>query len=169
MTGAPSLSAFSKWLSLTPASLFIQTETWVIPITQITHILAIAVVLSSVGMVNLRILGLAGTRSTIHDTAERYVPWLWGALAVLLTTGLILIVGEPQRDLSNRAFQSKMVLVIVLVVLTIAFRRTVARRARVWDESGGLSGRAKAWALGGLAVALTIAVLGRWIAYALTE
>lgn len=163
-----SLAAFSKALAATPGSQFIQSESWLIPSVQTVHILAIAVVLSSVGMVNLRVLGLAGMRSSVTETADRYAPWLWGALIVLLMTGSILVWGEPERDLSNWAFQLKMVLVLVLVVVTALFRWRVARGAGAWDAAGEPPVRAKLMTLAAMAVCVTIAVLGRWIAYAVT-
>ena len=115
------------------------------------------------------VLGLAGGRATLVDTAKRYVPWLWGALTLQIVTGTILVVGEPERDLNNRAFQWKMALIVLLTAVTIAFARSVARRAKPWDEQGGLSVLAKGATLGAFALCLTITVLGRWIAYALTE
>ena len=166
---ATGLAAFAKALAVTPASLFIQSEAWIVPAVQTTHILAIAVVLSSVGMVNLRVLGLAGGRTSIADTAERYTPWIWGGLAVLLCTGVILVVGEPERDLTNWAFQLKMLLVVVFAGVALVFRQSVTRRAPLWDSAPALPAQARLMALGVMALCLTIAVLGRWIAYAVTE
>ena len=169
MSLSQNLLALSKTLGSTPASLFIQTQSWVIPTVQTTHILAIAVVLSSIGMVNLRILGRAGLRTSIADTADRYMPWLWSALVVLLLTGVVLVVGEPERDLNNWAFQLKMLLVVALVVVGAVFAASVHRRAPLWDDAPRLPASARLLALSTLALGLTIAVLGRWIAYAVNE
>lgn len=163
------LDAVSKWLAATPGSQFIQVQSWIIPTVQTAHILAIAVVLSSVGMVNLRVLGLAGGRTTIVDTAKRYVPWLWGALAVLLLTGAVLVWGEPERDLLNPAFQTKMILVVALTAVALAFQAAVARRAPAWDAAGAAPMPTKLAATATMALCLCIAVLGRWIAYAVNE
>ena len=163
------LDAFSKWLAATPGSQFIQVQSWIIPAVQTAHILAIAVVLSSVGMVNLRVLGFAGGRTTIVDTARRYVPWVWGALGVLLLTGAILVWGEPERDLLNPAFQTKMLLVIALAAVALAFQAAVRLRAPAWDAAGAAPAPTKLAAAATMALCLTIAVLGRWIAYAVNE
>src|SRR3569833_1633610 len=101
------LSNFIAWLAATPASDVIQNVLWVIPAVQVVHILCVCLVLSSVGMIALRLMGLAGMRTSVADTAKRYVPWIWGSIVILAITGATLITGEPRRELSNPAFQLK--------------------------------------------------------------
>jgi hypothetical protein len=159
------LQIFSKWLGATAASAVIQNVSWIIPLVQTIHILAIAIVLSSVAMLDLRLLGLAGKRVTISGMAERFLPWIWGALAVLALTGAILITGEPDRSLLNPAFQIKMALVVSAIVITLIFQRTVRRNAAFWDLSPARRRSARLTALISLAIWLAIAICGRLIAY----
>ena len=165
----PFLVALAEWLANTPLSLQIQTVSWVVPLVQTVHILAIAVVLSSVGMITLRILGLAGRRTTIVDTARRYVPWIWGALVVLLMTGALLVIGEPGRSLTNITFQWKMGLLVLGILIVAAFRTTVVRSAPFWELGPAHRPAARILAVSVVALFMAIAVLGRWIAYATTE
>jgi hypothetical protein len=159
------LQIFSKWLGATAASAVIQNVSWIIPLVQTIHILAISIVLSSVAMLDLRLLGLAGKRVTISGMAERFLPWIWGALAVLALTGMILITGEPDRSLLNPAFQIKMVLVVSAIIVTLIFQRTVRRNAAFWDLSPARRRSARLTALISLAIWLAIAICGRLIAY----
>lgn len=159
------LAGLAEWLAQTPASLFIQSVTWLVPLVQTVHILAIAVVLSSVGMIVLSVLGLAGAGPPRDNTPVRYLSWIWGGLVVLLTSGAILIVGEPDRTLGNPVFHWKMVLVLMMASATAVFHARVARQAPVWDPAPRPSTAARLVALLAFAVWLTIAVLGRWIAY----
>jgi hypothetical protein len=159
------LQIFSKWLGATAASAVIQNVSWIIPLVQTIHILAIAIILSSVGMLDLRLLGLAGKRVTISGMAERFLPWIWGALVVLALTGAILITGEPDRSLLNPAFQIKMALVVSAIVVTLIFQRTVRRNAAFWDLSPARRRSARLTALISLAIWLAIAICGRLIAY----
>jgi len=69
------LQTFASWLLQTPASQIIQNVFWIIPLVHTLHILAIAVILSSVAMIDLRIFGLAGRCATMMQTADRYLPW----------------------------------------------------------------------------------------------
>jgi hypothetical protein len=159
------LQIFSKWLGATAASAVIQNVSWIIPLVQTIHILAIAIVLSSVAMLDLRLLGVAGKRVTISDMAERFLPWIWGALIVLASTGAILIIGEPNRSLMNPAFQIKMALVVSAIAVTLIFQHTVRRNAAFWDLSPSRRRSARLTALISLAIWLAIAICGRLIAY----
>ena len=159
------LTHFSHWLGTTSLSDVIQNVTWIIPMVQTIHILSISIVLSSVGMLDLRLMGLAGKRVTISGMAERFLPWIWGALAVLAVSGAILIVGEPDRSLLNPAFQLKMLLLLIVVAVTLAFQRTVRRNAGFWDLSPAHRHSAKITATVSLVLWLAIAVCGRLIAY----
>lgn len=122
------MQAFNDWLAGTAVSLFIQNVLWIVPVVQIVHFVAVAIVLSSVLMIGLRRTGRAGAWQSTDDTLARYVPWIWWSLVVLLATGAVLIVGEPARTLGNPSFWVKMVL-LALVVIALA-RLSPMRAAR---------------------------------------
>src|SRR5215468_940426 len=90
------LKEFADWLSHTSLSVLIQNHnSWMIPTIQSIHIVGIGVVLASVFMVDLRILGWAGTDQTLRQTTNRFAPWLTGALYLMLATGILMVIGEP--------------------------------------------------------------------------
>lgn len=162
------LAEGAAWLERTSLNHVINSSMWVAPIVQTTHILAIGVTVASVLMVSLRIYSLAGRSRTLEQTAARYLPWLWTALLVLLLTGLILIIGEPPRELVNPFFWSKMALVVVGGALSLAFQEAVRRHAGQWELSSGGTAAMKAGAAAVVVLWLLIIIFGRWIAYAPT-
>src|SRR5262245_28031242 len=105
------MEQFIQWLSQSSFSLAIQTHEWVIPTVQSIHIVAIGVVLTSVFMIDLRVLGWAGRDQSLLETTGRFGPWLTGALCVLLATGILMVIGEPARELLAFSFWLKMFLV----------------------------------------------------------
>lgn len=155
-------------ISSTALSQAIQNYEWAVPTIQSVHILGVCVVLSSVGMIVLRLMGWAGTRTTVADTAKRYVPWLWGALIVLACTGLLLIIGEPRRELTNFMFQVKMFLVLCAIALIAAFQISTRRHPKFWNNEPE-SGRIKMMAFSAMVLFFAIAVAGRWIAYVIMD
>jgi hypothetical protein len=156
---------FTQALSETGLSQFIQTTLWVIPWVQIVHILAIAVVLSSIFMIDMRILNLTGRSQTMTQTAQRFAPWIWWGLLVLLITGTILIIGEPKRSLNNVAFWIKMGLLAVAIASTIAFQLSLRGRMAFWEEDAEGRMAVRILAIGSFLVWCGIAMAGRWIAY----
>src|ERR1700686_5701355 len=104
------LSEFCGWLAATPLSHAIQTAGWIIPALQTIHILSVAVVFSSAILVDLRIWRLLERDVPLPDVARRFLPAIWPVLLILLTTGSLLIVGEPGRCLLNSPFFLKLAL-----------------------------------------------------------
>jgi hypothetical protein len=92
------------------------------------------------------------------------LPWLWAAIAVLLATGLILVVGEPNRVLANPLFWIKMALVALAVCLTLLFRYPIMH-AQFSLEHARWAALAKPLAWVSLLVWVAVIFCGRWIAY----
>jgi len=159
------LMSVIEWLSQTPLSLAIQTNRWVVPTIQSIHIVAIGVVVSSVFMIDLRVLGWAGRDQTLADTVARFGPWLTWSLAVLLVTGILMVVGEPARELLAFSFWLKMGLVAIGTVIATAFRIALRRHERRWEESIVDRRSTKSLAVATLIIWVGIIILGRLIAY----
>lgn len=153
----------AQWLSDTPISLAIRQRDWLIPLLQTIHILGIAMVVSSVFLIDLRILQITRSQSTAA-TAHRYVPWIWTGLGILATSGLTLIIAEPQRALPNPAFQIKMLLLSIAIATTCAFQTSLRRNASFWEGSGPAR-MMNVLAMGVFVLWCSIALAGRLIAY----
>ncbi len=152
------LELFSKWLAATPLSVGLSSQAWVVPTVQSVHILAIGILMASVVMLDLKLVGLAGRNLSVEATNKRFTPWIWGALTVLVPTGIILVICEPARELLNTGFRIKMGLLIVVVAITAWLQ------ARLRAPSANLRPE-KAAAAASLVLWLAIITLGRWIAY----
>src|SRR5215470_10446065 len=126
---------FTGWLSQTFLSLAIQTHEWVIPTVQSIHIAAIGVVLASVFMIDLRVLGLAGRDQSLLETTGRFGPWLSGALCILLTTGVLMVLGEPARELLAFSFWLKMFLVALGTLIAALFQVALRKNEPHWEQS----------------------------------
>ena len=157
---------FALWLSTTPPSAFIQEHnTWTIPAIQSVHIVGIAMVMGSVLMIDLRILGWAGSDQTLRQTAGRFGPWLTGSLWLLLATGVLMVIGEPVRELVTFSFWLKMTLVAIGTLVAAIFLRTLRRHERHWEDTLVHRRAVKGLAVLTFLIWATIIVLGRLIAY----
>jgi cytochrome bd-type quinol oxidase subunit 2 len=158
------MQALAQWLAGSPVSEAIQRTLWLIPLLQTVHILAIAMVLSSVAMIGLRILGV-GRSQSLAQVARRFLPWMWAGLALLALTGILLIIGEPKRALPNPAFQLKMLMVAVAVVGILVFQASLRRKTALWSDNPHPRAVSVMWVVGAFLLWCAIAVAGRWIAY----
>jgi len=157
---------FAEWLSTTLPSVFIQNHNgWVIPAIQSIHIIGIAVVFGSVFMVFLRILGWAGLDQTLRQTTLRFGPWVTGGLCLMLVTGILMVIGEPVRELVTFSFWLKMFLVAVSTLVALIFQINLRKNERRWEEVLVKRRSTKALAMLTLLIWVCIIILGRLIAY----
>lgn len=160
------MTEFAEWLSRTYPSVWIQTHnSWAIPTIQSIHIVGIGIVLGSVFMVNLRILGLAGKDQTLRQTTDRFGPWLMWSLVALLTTGVLMVIGEPVRELVTFSFWAKMFLVAVGTLIAATFLKTLRKQDQHWEESLDKRLSIKLMSIVTFLVWVAVIVLGRLIAY----
>lgn len=158
------MNGFAHWLASTHASAFVQQTLWLIPVVQTLHIVCVALVFSSVVMVEFRILGVSHAQ-TMAETAQRYIPWIFYCVIVMALTGFVLIVGEPQRSLPSFEFQVKMAFLAVAIALTYAFATSVRRHADIWEDDSSARWMTSALAIIALLAWAAVVVYGRWIAY----
>jgi len=158
-----SLDGFQNWLDHTPVSETIKNVTWIIPVVQSVHILAISVVIASILLMNLRTIGLLGYIESTKIFFDRYLPRFWISLLVLLTTGLLLIIGEPQRTMRNPVFYTKMTLLILSIGAVLLLKRQAGSSSEGGQAKASLSTRILAWT--SFIFWIAIIFCGRWIAY----
>jgi hypothetical protein len=160
------LHDISNALYTTPISTGIRETAGIIPTTQSIHIIAVAVVVGSALVTDLRLAGVLATDETPQSVVRRYLPWMWTAIAVLLATGVILIVGEPNRVLANLVFWTKMALVVFAFGLTLVFRYPILHpQFRLEHARWAALVKPMAWV--SLLVWIAVIFCGRWIAYAI--
>lgn len=160
------LVEFSLWVSEWPFCLWLQSTFLAIPGFQTLHILAIAVLFGSTLMLNLRILGIVGMDQSLSQTFNRYQPWVWGGLFALVTTGIILLISEPVRNMINPIFWFKMIALLFTVFLGIWFHKAVRRRMGDWDVSPAGHAAIRRGAIALIILWCVVMAGGRWIAYA---
>jgi hypothetical protein len=160
-----SLDRFCLWLEQTPLSQVIQSTPWIVPSVQTVHILAIAMVIASAFMLNLRLLGVVGLDQPVTRVSARFLPVIWWALPVLLVTGAIMIIGEPARALKNPIFQLKMALLIAAMATTALYQFGFDYNGPRHDSSQSSRTRLFLIAVPSIALWTAIVFCGRWIAY----
>jgi Family of unknown function (DUF6644) len=138
---------------------------WVVPTVQTIHILAIAVVVSSVLMIDLRLIGLFWADRPLSRVSSRFLPLVWWPLLVLLATGAIMIIAEPARSLKNPAFQLKMSVLLAALAVTGLFQFLQRRNRAFGDLRYGSRATAAAVAIVSMLLWSAIVFAGRWIAY----
>jgi hypothetical protein len=156
---------FCDWLSGTGLSVAFQSWEWFVPLVQTVHILGIAVVLIAVYTLSFRLVGLSRSSQPLAALLRTSLPWTWRALGVLLLTGILLTITEPERELLNNVFRAKMLLVLILAAVLWLVQKRVKNQPGYWSESPGRRSAARALGLFFFLIGAGIVTAGRWIAY----
>jgi len=147
---------------------FVATHDWVWPVCEILHFFGMALLLGSVGLVDIRMLGIA--KGVPIKSLERFVPL--GVIGILInvTTGFIFVagnpVGGPQEYLTNLAFLIKMTLIAIAGLNVLAFYVFgIARAADATAPDGDAPTSAKVVAAVSLLLWFSVILFGRFIMY----
>ena len=159
------ISQFCDWLESTSVSQTFQGLTWFVPLVQTVHIVSIAVVMTSVGTLDFKLLGISGRAQSLAAMVSGLMPWIWSALVILLFTGALLTVTEPSRELLNLAFRAKMLMVLAMAAILVLLQRRLRNDPDYWSQSPRRRGAARAIGATSLLLVVCIVVAGRWIAY----
>ncbi|HZV56868.1 MAG TPA: hypothetical protein VFF89_04265 [Sphingobium sp.] len=155
------LQQATEGLSALPAHETVRDVLWIVPASQTVHILAVSVVFSGSLVIALRALGLAGTHWTLGRWHRRLSLWTGVSLLLLLLSGAVLVLAEPERELLNSFFQIKIPLVVATALLSYGLARQFGRNGDRRVSLGVKLGAVLVFALWAI-----IMGLGRWIAYA---
>jgi cytochrome bd-type quinol oxidase subunit 2 len=127
------------------------------PIVQTFHLLGIAVIMSSVVLLDLRILGLALPSQDVQELTRRVMPWVWWTLPVMLLSGSMFVFARPRRYFTNPIFGLKFALLVPAIALAAVLHFVSIRKPDSWST--------KVVAAVSLLLWVGVVLAGRWIAY----
>lgn len=162
------MEAFSDFLISLGIGDFVATYDWVWPLGETLHFVGMCVLLGTVGVVDLRILGVA--KGIPISLLEKFIPLGVIAFIVNALTGFIFIagnpVGGPMEYLTNLSLQLKMLIVLIAGInLLIFYFAGVQRSLEAVPADGDASGGAKAVAAVSLTAWIFVIIMGRFIMY----
>jgi hypothetical protein len=155
-------------LAATNLVALVNDNDWVWPVCEMLHFVGMALLIGTVGLVDLRILGVA--KGLPIATLERLIPWGVAGFVINAITGLMFIagnpVGGPIEYLSNLAFQIKMILVLIAGInLVVFYFMGIARDLESVAPSGDAGRSAKVVAVVSLVMWFGVICFGRLIMY----
>lgn len=155
------IADFATWISATALSEYLKSVSWLVPLSQTIHILAIAAILSAYLFLCARSLGIFSLDEPMISLERRFFPWVWCGFIPLLVTGILQIIAEPERSITNPFFHYKMVALIAVITITFLLRNKIV--AVPAGTSADATVSAPMLIIFGLL--LFIIFCGRWIAY----
>ncbi|MGE0446322.1 MAG: hypothetical protein AB7P99_13920 [Vicinamibacterales bacterium] len=124
--GGP-LQAFAAWLDATWLHDVVVNGPWMWPALETIHFLALGVMVGTIGVLDLRLIGLA--RRLPVAPLQQLVPWGVAAFAVNVVTGVMFVAGAPYQYFYNLAFQMKLLFIAAAGLNILIFYTRSARES----------------------------------------
>ena len=155
-----SIAQIFHWIQSTGWANALRESDLAYPIVLSLHLCGIAFFGAAILITNLRLLGLALQQSPVADIVRQLRPWKWAGFILVVTCGFLMASAKADTYYPNTWFRIKMLLLALVVIHALVFRRSVYR------ASGAVLPR-NARLAGCLSLALWLGILsmGRWIAY----
>ena len=158
------LLAMMTWLEHRPFAIAIAESTWLFPIVETLHVLALTVVVGSVAMMDLRLLGVGSKDRAASEVIASSLPWAWSAFAVAFIAGSLMFSSKAATYYVNLPFRIKMVCLALAAVNMVIFHVLTARGMAAWDR-GTPPRAARLAAAFSLTLWIVIVASGRWIGF----
>jgi len=157
-----SFQPFFDWCGRTWLGTAVRDTVWAFPLIETFHLLALAILLGSVLIVNLRVFGL-GRRyySSAAVLARQLEPWMLVSIGVLIATGIPMFLSEPMKCYESYSFPIKM----MLILIGIASQFTIQRRWVMAGETDTSAGKAKLAACVSILIWTGVGLAGKGIPY----
>ena len=162
------LQSISDWLEAFGLWQFFNTYDWAWPLFEILHFVGMALVIGTIGLIDLRILGFA--KGVPIAKLEALMPIGVAGFLINAATGVMFVIGNPDGApiyyLDNLAFQIKMTLILLAGINVLIFYAAgIAHTANAVAPAGDAPARAKLIAGASLFFWISVIFFGRLIMY----
>ena len=124
------LETISDWLQSTALSrAFISQGAWSWPLSESIHFIGLCLLIGSVGLVDLRLLGLA--RGIPFSAIHKLIPLGVAGFLANMLTGSLFVVGDADQYIFNDAFRFKMLFMLVAGINVLFFYSTAFEKTRL--------------------------------------
>ncbi len=144
----------------------ISGSTWMFPTIETVHVLALATVIGSIAIVDLRLIGVSSKDRPVSALTREFLPWTWAAFALAVVSGSLLFSSRAADYMAVPAFVTKFVFMALAAANMLVFHFTTYRSVARWDTGRPVPGARLAGLLS-LALWAAIVVCGRKVGFSL--
>jgi hypothetical protein len=160
-----SIVSIAKWIEATGPARAIAQSTWMFPAAETIHVIAIAVVVGSIAVLDLRLLGVSWKSRPVTDVARDVLPFTWTCFGIAAIAGSLMFVSAAVKYATDLPFQLKMLLLLFAGANMLIFHHFTYSGVESWDHNAPSPRAAKVAA--GLSLVFWIAVVtcGRMVSF----
>jgi hypothetical protein len=156
---------FLHWLEATSPAIAISESSWLFPGIETVHVLALAMVVGSITMVDLRLLDFNLRDRPAGELIAEVLPWTWISFVVAVCSGAVLFSSNASHYWGTVPFRAKMLVIALAGLNMLVFHATIYRSVDVWGREPRTPRAAKVSGAISLALWIGVVTLGRWIGF----
>lgn len=130
--------SFLTWLQNTPLAIFVAETLWAYPTLETLHTLGMALLLGTLGLINLRVLGYKRVLPLV-GTAD-LLPIAWIGFTVNAISGLLLFTSDAVNFFSSNTFRLKITLIVLAGINAVILGRKVFSPEYEANANAGITG-----------------------------
>jgi hypothetical protein len=154
---------FLDWLQNTPVAIFVAETLWAYPLLETLHTLGMAMLLGTLGLINLRVLGYKSALSLIGT--RDLLPIAWIGFTVNAASGLLLFTSDAVNFFSSNTFRVKITLILLAGINAAILSRRLYEQGVTEVAVGNSDSTMKLLAFSSLVFWVVAVICGRIYAY----
>lgn len=123
-----------EWLESTAVAALVRETLYGFPIVVAFHIMGLTLSIGMLLWFDLRLLGLAMTRTRVSDLYRRLAPYIVCGFVVMFVSGLMLFTAFAVAAYGNLYFRIKVAAMIIAGVNALVFHFSTERSIAGWDD-----------------------------------
>jgi hypothetical protein len=156
--------AFLEWLQSTWVGVLVAESLWGYPLFETIHSLGMAMLIGSLGLINLRVLGYKPDLPLFN--MQQLLPLAWLGFTLNAVSGALLFTSDAVYFFSSYTFRIKMVLIVLGGLNAALLGRRIFRDAASGGAAAPAAASTKFIAVTSLIFWFGAVCAGRLIAYA---
>jgi hypothetical protein len=143
----------------------IAESNWVFPAIETIHVIAVALMIGMVLIMDLRLLELTSANQPYATLKRDVLPWTWWAFCGAVFSGGLMFITQATEYVENDAFRTKVFLLALAGVNMVVFELMITRGAAKWDHGLAIPLPGKIAAMLSLALWILIVFFGRRVGF----
>jgi hypothetical protein len=160
-----SLFGWCQWLEHSTPAIAISESTWLFPLIEGSHILALPLSVGMIVLFDLRLLGVAFRGGAASSILNDVLRWSKVGFAVMFITGGLLFMTQAGKAYGNAFFRAKLIFLLMLGINAALYQAIFYPKMAQWDVAGRTPVGARLCAGLSLIVWIGVIVCGRTMAY----
>jgi len=154
-----------QWLQDTQIGTAIRESVWWFPLIEGTHVLALALSVGTLIVIDLRLTGFIMKDRRVSEVSRQLLPWSMTGFLIMFATGALLFWCQAVKAYGSIYFKLKILGLLLAGINALIFEFRTRRTIALWDADAIPPLRARIAGFTGMILWAGVIAAGRTMAY----